>query len=334
MSHSNAPLNIEGRRRLVARCQTRPISHVAAEMGISRACASKWVNRWRRYGDAGLLDQPSVPHTSPTATPPAVVARIERWRRKHKWSAARITHELTVHGIHLDRRTVTRHLSRLGLGQRRFIDPTGATNRDPRPIVARWPGHMLHVDVKKVGRIPDGGGWRVHGRGSTQHRAADRAKTAGAKRGYVYLHSAVDGFSRIAYTEHLPDEKGATAAGFLARARVWFAAHGITHIHRIVTDNGSCYRAGEFNRVIGTTTRHQYTRPFTPRHNGKVERYNRILAEEVLYASAYDSETERAEAIAIWNVHYNYHRPHSAAGGQPPASRVHEHVTNVLPSYT
>lgn len=134
---------------------------------------------------------------------------------------------------------------------------------------------MVHLDVKKVGRIPEVGGWRVHGRGSTQHRAANKAKTA-AKRGYVYLHSAIDGFSRLAYTQPLPDEKGATAAAFLTRAKAWFADHGITRIHRIVTDNGACYRSGDF---------------------------------------------------------YNYHRLRSAAHGQPPASRLHRHVTDVRPSY-
>lgn len=140
MTHSNAPLNLEGRRRLVARCQTRPITHVAAEMGISRACASKWVNRWRRYGEIGLLDRPSTPRHSPTATAAPVLAQIESWRREREWSAARITHELAATGARIDRRTVSRHLTRLGLGRRRFIDPNGATNRTPRPIVARWPG--------------------------------------------------------------------------------------------------------------------------------------------------------------------------------------------------
>ncbi len=146
--------------------------------------------------------------------------------------------------------------------------PCGDSNRQPGKIIARWPGHMAHLDVKKVGRVPDGGGWRVHGRGSDEHRAVDRAKTAGAKRGYVHLHSIVDGFSRLAYTEPLPDEKGATAAAFLARAKVWSAAHGITHIHRVVTDNGACYRSGDFARIVGNRTRHKKTKPFTPQHNG------------------------------------------------------------------
>ena len=225
MTHRNAPLSPEGRRRLVERCQHRPIAHVDAEMGISRACASKWVNRWRRYGDLGLLDRPSTPRCSPQATPAVVIAQIQTWRREKKWSAVRITLELAAQGVTMNRRTVTRHLTRLGLGQRRFLDPSGEANREPGKITARWPGHMAHLDVKKVGRILDGGGRRIHGRDSDQHRAAGRAKDAGARAGYVYLHSIMDGFSRLAYTEPLADEKGKTAAAFLARAKVWFAAH-------------------------------------------------------------------------------------------------------------
>ena len=145
-------------------------------------------------------------------------------------------------------------------------------------------------------------------------------RTPAPRRGYVYLHSIVDGFSRLAYTEPLDDEKGATAASFLARAKVWFAAHGITHIHRVVTDNGACYRSSDFARIVGQRSRHQKIKPFTPRHNGKAERYQRIMADEVLYAREYTSEDERSAAIAVWNIHYNYHRPHSAAGGRTPAS--------------
>ncbi|MBW3085937.1 IS481 family transposase ISRae1 [Austwickia sp. TVS 96-490-7B] len=131
MSHSNAPLSLEGRRRLVQRCQSRPISHVAAEMGICRACASKWVNRWRRYSDLSLQDRPSTPRRTPNATRPEVVTRIERWRREHKWSAARIAHELAAQGVWIDRRTVTRHLARLGIARRKFLDPDATTTREP-----------------------------------------------------------------------------------------------------------------------------------------------------------------------------------------------------------
>jgi transposase InsO family protein len=260
-----------------------------------------------------------------------VLDKIETWRRQHKRSAQRIIDELADLDFAINRRSVTRHLTRLGSGKRKFIDPGRHSNRKPGKITARWPGHLMHLDVKKVGRIPDGGGWRIHGRDSDQAKAADRAKSAGARRGYVYLHSAVDGFSRLAYTEALSDEKGATAAAFLTRAKVWLAAHGVNHAHRIVTDNGSCYRSGDLARIVGQRTRHQKTTPYTPRHNGRVERYQRILAEELLYARGFISEDARSSAIAVWNIHYNYHRPHSGSDGRPPASRLS--VTNVQPSY-
>ena len=162
-------------------------------MGISRACASKWVNRWRRYGELGLHDRSSAPRHSPSATPAEVVAQIETWRRENKWPAQRIINELADQGIRLNRRTVSRHLAHLGLNHRRFLDPNGDSNRQPGKITARWPGHMIHLDVKKVGRIPEGGGWRIHGFDSEQKRAVDRAKSAGAKAGYTYLDSAIDG---------------------------------------------------------------------------------------------------------------------------------------------
>jgi transposase len=262
MTHRNAPLPPEGRRRLIERCRTRPVAHVAAEMGISRATASKWVNRYRRYGELGLLDQSSAPHRQPTATPGRLVDRIERMRRERKWSASRIAFELEQDGTPVNRRTITRLLAQLGLNRRRFIDPTGETNREPQQIITARPGHMVHIDVKKVGRIQDGGGWRVHGRGSPQAKAVDRTKTRGSRTGYVYLHSAIDGYSRLAYTETLENEKANTAVAFLDRARAWFAAHGITAIERIVTDNGACYRAGIFDAAL-EGSRHQRITPYT-----------------------------------------------------------------------
>lgn len=333
MTHKNAPLTVEGRRRLVDRCRTRPIAHVAAEMGISRACASKWVNRYRQYGPLGLVDRSSTPHRQPDATPSGVVLQIEKMRRDHKWSANRIVFELNDSGVHISRRTVSRLLAQLGLNRRKFLDPNGDNNREPRRIVAATPGCMVHLDVKKVGVIPDGGGWRVHGKNSPQARAAARSKTRGTRTGYTYLHSAIDGYSRLAYTEALCDEKAVTAVAFLNRAREWFTAHGITHIERIVTDNGACYRAAAFTGALAGA-RHQRIKPFTPRHNGKIERYNRILAEEFLYARAWTSEEQRRQALTTWNMHYNYHRPHSTAAGQPPASRLPTGVTNVMASYS
>jgi transposase len=295
MLHRNAPLSVEGRRRLIERCRTRPIAHVAGEMRISRQCASKWVNRHRRFGEAGLLDRPSVPHRQPSAVAAQVIARIETMRRDHKWSARRITHELAGDGVTISVRTVSRQLAHLGLNRRRFLDPTGEINRQPRRIHARWPGHMVHLDVKKVGVIPNGGGWRIHGRGTEAAKQSVRGRTRGGRGRYTYLHTAIDGFSRVAYTEALPDETARTTIGFTHRARAFLARHGITHIHRIVTDNGACYRANDFATVL-RGARHQRITPYTPRHNGKVERYNRILAEEFLHARAWTSEQHRSHA--------------------------------------
>ncbi|MFN8074062.1 MAG: IS481 family transposase [Kineosporiaceae bacterium] len=336
MSHRNAPLTPAGRLRLVQRCQARPIAHVAAEAGISRQCLSKWVRRHREHGEAGLEDRRSRPHASPAQLPADVVVRIEVLRRERKWSARLIAVELRDSGVQVSTATVGRWLVRLGLNHRRDLDPTGATNRTPQTITTARAGEMVHIDVKKVGRIPDGGGWRAVGRGSAQAKTVEKAKTAGAKAGYVYLHSIVDGHSRLAYTEALADETAATTIAFWRRARAFLAEHGITRIDRVISDNGSNYRAGAFTTALHETgvRRHQRIRPYTPRHNGKVERYQRILAEELLYARAYTSETARAAAIAVWNIHYNYHRPHTATGDQPPAQQLRRHVTNVMRSYT
>ena len=304
MSHANAPLTPAGRLRLIQRCQHRPIAHVAAEAGISRACLSKWTARYDADGEEGLIDRSSTPFARPTQLAPAVVDLIETWRREHTWTARQIARELGAAGHQASVATVGRWLVRLGINRRKDLDPDGSSNREVGTITTRFPGHMVHLDVKKVGRIPDGGGWRAHGHGSAQHKKSRAAKRAGARAGYVYLHSIIDGYSRLAYTEALPDEKAATTIAFYARARAFFAAHGITRIVRVITDNGSNYRARDFTRtVLATASRHQRTRPYTPRHNGKVERYQRILAEELLYAHAWNSEAERAAAITVWNIH-------------------------------
>lgn len=333
MTHRNAPLTPEGRKRLVERCRTRPVAHVAAEMGISRATASKWVNRYRRHGELGLHDRSSAPHRQPTATPGRLISRIEAMRRENKWPASRIAFELEQNGTAVSRRTVTRLLEQMGLNRRRFIDPGGENNREPRKIIAVRPGHMVHLDVKKVGRIPEGGGWRAHGKNSPEARAAARAKTRGARAGYAYLHSAIDGHTRLAYTESLENEQASTAVAFLNRARDWFAKHGIMTIERIITDNGACYRSGAFAAALDGAE-HRRTKPYTPKHNGKVERYNRILAEEFLYTRTWTSEYQREKALETWNLHYNYHRPHGAHHGQPPASATPSRVNNVLASYS
>ncbi|KTR93715.1 transposase [Microbacterium testaceum] len=261
------------------------------------------------------------------------MARIEQLRRQKKWSASRIAFELNADGVAVSRRTITRHLAWVGLNHRRYIDPNGETNREVKTINAKHPGHMIHLDVKKAGRIPDGGGWRVHGKGSAEARTAARAKARGARAGYAYLHSAIDGHTRLAYTEALENEQGATAVAFLNRAREWFAKHGIVKIERIITDNGACYRSDAFAAALNGAE-HRRTKPYTPKHNGKIERYNRILSEEFLYARTWTSERQRETALKTWNLHYNYHRPHGAHDGKPPASAASRHVSNVLASYS
>src|SRR5699024_7847029 len=164
-------------------------------------------------------------------------------------------------------------------------------------------------------------------------RASKRGK--GRRVGYTYLHSAIDGFSRLAYTEPLEDETAATTIGFLHRAFAFFAAHGITRITRLISDNGPNYRSNAFARSIrGKVSRHQRTRPYTPRHNGKVERFQRITVDEFLYAEVFESEQERRNRHGVWLHHYNYHRPHTACGDQPPASRLHASVDNVMTNYS
>lgn len=344
MSHGNAPLTAQGRLRLIQRVEgreggpgRRPISHVAAEAGISRQCLSKWVARYRRHGHEGLHDRSSRPTTSPTATPQVVVERILQLRAR-RWSARRIHLQLDHEGSPVAVCTIARILRREGLNRLRDLDVDGQPLRatPAGKITARYPGHMIHLDVKKIGRIPPGGGWRVHGRGSAADKARGlRGHKRGSKVGYTYLHSAIDGFTRLAYTEAHDDESAATAIAFLARARAYFAAHGITRITRIVTDNGSCYRANNFTRsVLSFAARHKRIKPYTPKHNGKVERYQQTMAREALYAGEYTSEQERRRQLQIWLTHYNYHRPHSAIADQPPASRAKTRVTKVMPSYT
>ena len=336
MHHRNAPLTVVGRQRAVSQVidSGRPIAHVAAEFHIARTTLSKWVGRYREHGDAGLQDHSSAPASRPTRLPIWVLELIESWRRDKKWSARRIARELADgHDFACCVRTVTRWLDRLGLNRIRDITPDGENLRSPGKITARYPGHIVHMDVKKVGQIPDGGGWRAHGRGSELALAGKRAHKQ--KVGYTYLHSMEDGFSRLSYTESLEDEKAVTTIGFFHRARAFFAAHGITWITRLVTDNGSNYTASAFRRSTSAfISRHQRTRIYTPRHNGKIERYQRILADECLYARPYGSEPERREAIAVWVHHYNFHRPHTACGDQPPASRLHTRVDNVITNYS
>ena len=305
--HSNAKLTPAGRLILVGRIAAgRPAAHVAAEMGVSRQTAYKWRRRWLAEGEAGLRDRSSRPRHCPTQLPARVERRIERLRRRLKLGPARIAGRLA-----LARSTVYRALCRLGLNRLAWLDrPTGVVIR--RYEHAR-PGDLVHVDIKKLGRIPDGGGWRVHGRG----RAGSRQRV-----GYAYVHSAVDDHSRVAYSEVLNDETQLTASAFWTRACAWFAAHGIS-VQALLTDNGSAYRSRAFGQTCAQTgVRHHFTRPYRPQTNGKVERFNRTLLEEWAYVRVYHSEQARTAALARWLHTYNHHRDHTALGNKPPISRV------------
>lgn len=323
--HANAPLTPEGRRRLIQRIEDgRPISHVAAEAGLSRSCVAKWYARWLDQGDDGLVDRSSRPEFSPTATADDIVHMILDVRRVEKWGPARIAAFLTRAGHPVAPATVHRVLRRHGLSRRRDMDPpTGEQLRAVVRYEHERAGDMVHVDVKKVGRIPAGGGWRVHGQGSDQHRASKRKGPGTGRVGYTYLHSAVDDYSRLAYTEALTNEKGTTAAEFWIRAVQFFAQYGVGPIERVLTDNGSCYRSRAWaEAVTATGTVHKRTQPYTPRTNGKVERFNGTLSREWAYVRAYESEAQRTAALADFINHYNHERLHAGIGNVPPIERV------------
>lgn len=314
MSHRNAPLTPTGRLLLCQRIEAgMPVAHAAAAMGISRQCAHKWWNRYVELGADGLADRSSRPRRSPSQTRPGVEARILARRRVDKTGPHRIAARLG-----LAPSTVYRVLVRNEANRLDHLDR--ATGRRIRRYEHKAPGDLVHVDVKKLGRIPPGGGHRLHGRAEARRRGRGRV-------GYAYVHTAIDDHSRLAYSEVLPDERGATAAGFWRRAEAWFRAHGIV-VLRVLTDNGFCYRGQLFNEALGDI-KHRYCRPYRPQTNGKVERFHRTLLEEWAYARPYWRECDRTRVLAHWLHTYNHHRVHTAIGG-PPVSRV----TNLPRKYT
>ncbi|MER5972863.1 IS481 family transposase [Streptomyces sp. NPDC002055] len=319
MSHRNARLTVHGRWLLVQRvCSGRPVAHVAAELGVSRPTAHKWVRRWRAEGEAGLADRSSRPRTTPHRTASQTEARVRELRQTRKLGPARIGPILG-----LPASTVHRILTRHGLHRLAWLDrPTGAP---VRRYERQRPGEMVHVDIKKLGNIPDGGGWRTVGRqtGDRNRQATtDQRKSCRPVIGYSYIHSAVDDHSRLAYSEVLADERKETAAGFWQRANAFFAAHGIT-VERVLTDNGSCYKSKAFTQTLAAAgITHKKIRPYRPQTNGKVERFNRTLLDEWAYQRPYQTNTERTQALADFLHTYNHHRCHTALDGHPPISRV------------
>ena len=320
MSHRNARLTFHGRRLLVDRVHAgQAVAHVAKAMGVSRQCAHRWVNRFENEGEEGLQERSSRPHTSPAQTAPDVEEKVLAARREHRRGPDWLTFECDVPA-----RTITRILRRNGVPRLCECDPlTGQVIRSSKTTAIRYerdhPGELVHMDVKKLGKIPDGGGWKAHGRQMGSTGAKKRAKV-----GFDFVHSLVDDHSRLAYSEIHGDEKGDTCAGFLERAAEHFAAHGIATIERVMTDNHWSYRRSQaVARVIeslGAT--HKFIRPHCPWQNGKVERFNRTLQTEWAYRQIFTSNNERAAALPHFLHDYNHQRRHHALGGHPPISRL------------
>ncbi|MDO8348832.1 MAG: IS481 family transposase [Planctomycetota bacterium] len=313
-------LSTFGRALIVERvAQGRPVAHVAAELGVSRQTAYRWIRRFRSEGVAGLRDRSSRPRFTANRSSAQQEAAVLQARAQLRQGPLRLA---AVTGV--APRTISRILNRHGIPPLSWCDPlTGELIRSSRSTATRYerpiPGDLIHIDVKKLGRIPDGGGWRARGGSITNHQSRIDKKPIG----YDFIHAAVDDHTRLAYAEIHPDERGATAAGFLLRAAEFFAAHGVPPIREVITDNAFAYRhSRDFADAIDALgARHLFIKPHCPWQNGKVERFNRTLASEWAYRQPFASNTARAEALAPWLHNYNTERIHTAHG-LTPAGRV------------
>ena len=307
--HANSPLTVRGRSMLVQRIAAgRPVAHVAAEMGISRKTATKWWRRFCEEGPAGLEDRSSRPRRCPHRTPVEVEQAILRLRRRRKLGPARISSVLDVPAS-----TVHQVLVRAGMNRIAWMDrPTG---RVIRRIHTDRPGELVHVDLKKLGRIPPGGGWRMLGRENVAHHSKTRV-------GFDYVHSAIDAHTRLAYSEIHADERGPTCAAFWGRAEAFFAEHDI-RVEAVLSDNAKAYLGTHFAAALGSIE-HRRIRPRRPQTNGKAERFNRTLLDEWAYVRPYRSNGTASRALDRFLHTYNHHRGHTALGGRPPISATNE----------
>ncbi|MBU1609072.1 MAG: IS481 family transposase, partial [Actinobacteria bacterium] len=293
MSHANAHLTVRGRLLIIHRREAGwAQAHIAAAMGCSRKTVRYWLARFAAEGLPGLHDRSTRPRTSPSRLPAAAESVIVQLRTSERLGRDEIAARTGIAP-----RTVSRVLRRRGLPPLSALDPiTGEVIRSSKQTSVRYerelPGELAHMDVKKLGRIPDGGGWKAHGRAMGSTAARRRAPV-----GYDYVHSLVDDCTRLAYSEVLHDEKGATCAAFLARALDYFAAHGITHVQRLMTDNAWAYRYSLREICAARGIRQVFIRPHCPWQNGKVERFNRTLQTEWAYRHAFTSNDERTAAL-------------------------------------
>jgi transposase InsO family protein len=320
--HGNAALSWHGRRRLAERVAVEgwTVKAAAEAAGVSVRCARKWVGRYRLEGETGLRDRSSAPRRVANRTPTERVELIVALRRL-RFTAAEIAEVLAM-----ALSTVSGILQRLGLGR---LGRIGL--EQPLRYERSRPGELVHVDVKRLGRIQGGAGKRVRD-GLRKHYNPSRTDAEGRRRltvGWEFVHVAVDDHSRLAYAEVLPDEKAETAIGFLRRASAFYARYGIT-IERLLTDNGPAYLSALHARACRALgIRHLRTRPYRPQTNGKAERFIRTMLAGWAYGAVYGSSDERTQALDGWLWHYNHRRRHSALGRQPPVSR-----TNLLGCYT
>ena len=300
--HQNARTTVFSRMLMVERIREgMSVGEVAEQFGVSRRTVSKWLSRFRAGGESALENRSSRPRRSPRRLPVEKVAVIAALRRR-RMSGPRIALTLS-----LPISSVSLELRRLGLNR--------LPRLDPRPRVVRYeheaPGDMIHLDIKKLGKI-DGIGHRITGDRSRRQRGA----------GWEYLHVCVDDHSRVAYSEVLPDERATSATGFLLRAADWLGRHGIK-VRRVMTDNGSCYRSHLFRTEVNHIgARSVYTRPYTPRTNGKAERFIQTSIKEWAYEQTYKTSEERTGRLGPWLDYYNQQRPHTALNYKPPISRL------------
>jgi transposase InsO family protein len=310
-NYKHAALRPLGRERMVKLVveQGWTCKAAGARYGVTGKTVAKWVRRYRQFGSDGLKDRSSRPHCSPRKTPSTLVEKVLAFRRL-RWNGWRIAHQLK-----LSRATVSRILRRAGLNRLRSLDPPAPVQRYEH----EHPGDMIHFDIKTLARIERPGS-RVTGKLSERSRGA----------GYEYLHVAIDDHSRLAFAAMLPDQTQRSAIRFFFMARAYFARFGIT-IQRVLTDNGPCYHSRALALVLARhNIRHRFTRPYTPRTNGKAERFIQTALREWAYAHTYQNSAQRHIQLSAWIHSYNFHRPHVSLNLDAPASRACSDRNNLL----
>ena len=332
VSHANAALTPRARLKLARLVVDDgwPVARAAERFQVSWPTAKRWADRYRELGAAGMADRSSRPHRQPNKTPQPAVRKIVHLRWKQRLGPVAIADRVglaasTVHAV----------LTRCGINRLSHVDRV--TGEPVRRYEHPHPGAMLHVDVKKLGNVPDGGGWRFLGREqgeknsrATAARTGRRGYAGGANVGTAYVHTVIDDHSRVAYAEVHDDETAATAIGVLRRAVAWFATRGVK-TERVLSDNGSCYRSHAWRDTCTELgIKHKRTRPYRPQTNRKIERFHRTLAAGWAFQRLYLSESARRKALPAWLHEYNHHRPHTAIGKVPPVTRL----TNVSGQYS